>query len=426
MLANTRRFGAYPIFLTLSFVYGLATTTIFTVNLLYQFEIARLSPLQLVLVGTVLESSCFLCQVPTGALADLYSRRLSIIIGVVLTGLAFVLEGSFPVFWLIAGSMIFYGVGATFISGAQEAWVADELGEERLDKALLRASQMGQVGNILGALLSVALASLRLNLPVVCGGALLILLGIFLSVFMPEQGFRARPGGERQSWRELSRTFREGLRAAWSNPLLLLILGVGLFYGLASEGYDRLGLPHLQNDFSIPGFGPFAPVVWFGFFSVLGNLLSIGVTELVRRHLKLEHQRVTVRALLLLNGLSMAGLLAFAWAGNFFLAAFANWWVSISRSLKEPIYYAWLARNSPARARATVISFAGQMDALGQIIGGPPVGSIGTIFSLRVALTSVSLILAPILLLYLIALRLIRRSPAARVATEEAATPASL
>jgi len=76
MLANTRRFNAYSVYLTFSFAYGLASMTIFTTNLFYQLEVAKLNPLQLVLVGTVLEVSCFICQVPTGVLADLYSLSL--------------------------------------------------------------------------------------------------------------------------------------------------------------------------------------------------------------------------------------------------------------------------------------------------------------------------------------------------------------
>src|SRR5260370_38000512 len=145
MLANTRRLSAYSVYLTLSFAYGLAVTTIFTVNLLYQFEVAHLNPLQMVLVGTVLEAVCFLCQVPTGVLADLYSRRLSIIVGIVLIGICFVIEGLLPHFWAIAAAMVFYGVGATFMSGAEEAWVADELGEERARRAFLRGAQISQV-----------------------------------------------------------------------------------------------------------------------------------------------------------------------------------------------------------------------------------------------------------------------------------------
>lgn len=425
MLTNARRFHAYPVYLILEGLYGLATATIFTVNLLYQFEIAKLNPLQLVLVGTVLEATCFLCQVPTGVLADLYSRRLAVIVGIVLIGLGFVLEGSLPNFWAIAGAMVFYGVGATFVSGAEESWLADELGEEEAGRAFLRGSQVGQLGSILGAFLSVALAALRLNLPVLIGGALIVLLGLFLSLVMPERGFRPAPRGERQSWRGFASIFRDGLRAAWTSPLLLLMLGISLFYGLSSEGFDRLSIPHLQADFAIPALGPFAPLVWFGVLAVVGNLLVIGATELTRRLFRLDRQAVAIRVLLGLNVLGMVGLLVFAFANNFFLALVAYWCVGIFRGVKAPIFTAWLMRNSQASMRATVISLDGQMDAIGQIAGGPPVGYLGTLFSLRIAVAVVSAILAPVLLLYLAALRRVKDTTHPQAMEEEATTPVS-
>jgi hypothetical protein len=46
-----------------------------------------LNPLQLVLVGTVLEATAFLAEIPTGVLADVYSRRWSVIVGGPLVGL---------------------------------------------------------------------------------------------------------------------------------------------------------------------------------------------------------------------------------------------------------------------------------------------------------------------------------------------------
>jgi DHA3 family tetracycline resistance protein-like MFS transporter len=426
MLANSRRFSAYAVYLILSFAYGLATAIIFTVNLLYQLETAKLNPLQMVLVGTVLEASCFLCQVPTGVLADLYSRRLSIIVGVVLIGLGFLLEGSLPTFWAIAGSMVFYGVGATFVSGAEEAWVADELGEERAGHAFLRGSQLGQMGSILGAFISVALASVRLNLPVLIGGGLIVLLGLFLALVMPEHGFKPTPKTERTSWQSFTGTFRAGFRAAWTSPMLMIILGVTLFYGLASEGFDRLSIPHLQTDFVIPPLGPFAPIVWFGLISVLGSLLVIGATELARRRFDLNNSRTAVRVLIGLNSIGMFSLLIFAFAGNFFLAVVAFWCVGIFRSVKTPIFTAWLTRNSEARVRATLFSLDGQMDAIGQIAGGPPVGYLGTIFSLRIALAAVSAILAPVLLLYVAALRRLKNDAIGQpIAEEEIATPIS-
>lgn len=420
MLAHTRRFSAYAVYLTLSFLYGLGFTTVVTYNLLYQFEIAHLNPLQLTLVGTTLEVVCLLCQVPTGVLADVYSRRLAVIIGVILVGGAFVLEGLLPNFLAIALAQGIFGVGATFMSGAEEAWLADEIGEEKVGLAFIRGAQISQVGNILGALLSVVLANIRLNVPVVVGGTLIVLLGILAIFIMPEHGFRPTPKEERQSWRGLARTFQTGLRSAWTSPLLLLMLGVTLFYGLSSEGFDRLKLPHLQADFAIPTLGPFPPLAWFGLIVIVGNVLAIGGNELVSRFLNVNKQRAIVYTLMMLNVLGMLGLFVFAVSGNFLLAVVAMWGVGIFRNVTNPLFTAWLTRNSPARIRATLISLNGQMDALGQIAGGPPIGYLGTLISLRVALAAVSVILAPVLLLYAVALRQMR-NPSTIQGSERAA-----
>src|SRR5579871_2385522 len=124
MLVQKRWFSAYAVYLILSGAYSLFFATIVTINLVYQIEVAKLNPLQLVLVGTMLEATAFVCQVPTGILADVFSRRLSTILGVFLTGGTFILEGSIPRFETILLSQIFWGIGATFISGAEEAWIA--------------------------------------------------------------------------------------------------------------------------------------------------------------------------------------------------------------------------------------------------------------------------------------------------------------
>ena len=68
----------------------LLTFTIYSV-----FAITRLGldPLQLVLLGSVLELTYLLAKVPTGVVADLVSRRFSVIIGIV-GGVGFLCSGS--------------------------------------------------------------------------------------------------------------------------------------------------------------------------------------------------------------------------------------------------------------------------------------------------------------------------------------------
>ena len=55
----------------------------FTVSAVYFVQEVGLNPLELVLLGTVMEATIFLFEIPTGVIADTYSRRLSLIIGCV-------------------------------------------------------------------------------------------------------------------------------------------------------------------------------------------------------------------------------------------------------------------------------------------------------------------------------------------------------
>ncbi|HJT59526.1 MAG TPA: MFS transporter, partial [Ktedonobacteraceae bacterium] len=365
----------------------------------------KLNPLQLVLVGTALEGVSFICQVPTGILADVFSRRLSVILGLFLLGTAFIIEGSFPNFAAIMAAQALFGIGATFMDGAEQAWITDEVGEERVGHVFIRSTQVGLIGGLLGAALSVALGSIRLNLPVVFGGAMNVALAVFLLLFMPEHGFKQVPRGEHHSWREMVGTFRNGMRVVRRSTILIIILAIGLFYGLSSEGFDRLSSAHFLADFTFPALGQLKPVVWFGILSIGGTLLTLAASEIVRRRVSTSNQRILVRALFVINVLLVGSLLVFGLAGNFFLAVFAYWSVGVFRRVSQPIFTTWLTINVDARVRATVISMWGQVDALGQIAGGPPVGYIGTVVSLRAALVVVGVILSPVLVLYALAAR---------------------
>src|SRR5262249_46862062 len=162
----------------------------FTVNMIYFVTDLKLDPLQLVLVGTALEASAFLFEIPTGVVADVYSRRLSVIIGIFIIGVAFVIMGAVPSYAAVLITQVMWGIGYTLTSGATQAWIADELGEVRVGNAYMRGSQAGYVGAIIGTVLSVVLAALtQINVPIILGGVLIVLLGVFLVLFMPETGF---------------------------------------------------------------------------------------------------------------------------------------------------------------------------------------------------------------------------------------------
>lgn len=77
-------------------VWGFVGALSWTTAAVYLIRDVGMSPLQLVLAGTALEVAYFLCEVPTGVLADLYSRRLSLIVSAVVSGIGMVLVGLAP------------------------------------------------------------------------------------------------------------------------------------------------------------------------------------------------------------------------------------------------------------------------------------------------------------------------------------------
>ncbi len=345
MLLHKSKLSAYTVYLIFSGVTSLSGSLISTVNMVYQVETARLNPLQLVLVGTVLEFVAFVCQVPTGVLADIYSRRLAVILGTLLFGMAFVLEGSFPRFDVILVSQILFGIGATLSDGAEQAWITDEVGEMRIGHVFLRSTQVGLLAGLLGAIISVGLASIRINIPIVIGGALSIGVAGFLLLFMPENNFHPISKAERRTWRDMGNTFRSGLHVVRGRPILITILLIALFYGLYSEGFDRLWTAHFLTNFTFPTLGQLKPVVWFGIISVVGTLLTLGATEVVRRWVNIAQQRILIRALFVINFLGIVCLLVFALAGNFFLAVAAVLLFKVFRTVNDPVYTTWLTQN---------------------------------------------------------------------------------
>lgn len=397
--------SAYRVYLGLSAAQYLLFSMLSTVSGVYAVKAAQLNPLQLVLVGTTLEAIAFVLQVPTGVIADVYGRRLSVLLGLFLTGIGFLIWGAFARFETILLAQLFYGAGFTCISGAEEAWIAGEIGDASAGHAFLRGTQAAQLGGIAGIVLSVTLASVRLSLPLLVAGVLFLVLGAAMVVLMPEHGFRPPPKGERTSWQQWSGTLRSGVHAVRGRPVLITILAITAILGASSEGFDRLKEAHVLLNVGLPALGSFDPVVWFGVIAGGGMLISVVVAEVLRRRLDTTSHRAVARTLLAVSALLSLTVIVFGLSGNFALAL-ATWWaVTLLRRLNTPLVTAWLNQHIEPGLRATLFSLNNQADALGQIGGGPLLGAAAAGVSIPAGIVLAGLFILPALPLYARSLR---------------------
>jgi MFS transporter, DHA3 family, tetracycline resistance protein len=379
---------------------GIANATI----MVYWVIAGRLNPLQLVLLGTVLELSYLLFQLPTGALADLVSRRLCVVGGLFVIGLAEIMQGLSPSFGNLLGAQLVLGLGAALNNGAQEAWIADELGYEQMAGVYLRATQLGLAGTLVGSLLSGVIALAGLNRPLLSGGTLMCLLAVAAALTMPENKFhRPRPaeaaaearGILRQAATMLTDQARSARRAIVAVPGLLLLFGMTLFVGLWSESFDRLWGAFLLRDIRFPRLGGLHPAMWFSLIACAVAVLALGSTELAKRRTQRLGPDSVVGAMLAVTVGIAAAAIVLATSHSFVVAVAAYLAVEVLRPVFDPLLSGWMVGRVEPSVRATALSARDMFDSAGQIAGGPSIGAIGTLASIRVALVVGAAALAP-------------------------------
>lgn len=395
-----KKLSAYRVYLIYAGLSAFLFDLVFTVNEIYRIEVVHFNAMQLVLVGTAVELSGFIFEVPTGILADLKSRKLSVIIGVTLIGLGFLIEGLVPNFIIILLCQIVWGVGETFTSGADEAWIADEMGGVGLDRLFLKGAQIGQLGSLLAIVISTLIGTMMINLPIIIGGLLFIVLGVFLQIFMPETAFHPAPIEDRNSFKQMIHTFSEGLQSIKKKHFLMIMVGIAFFYGLYSEGLDRLWIAHILQDISMPQI-TVKPIIWVGMINGIAMITSIVAVEYIKRKLEVTGKLQKVWLLIAINFIMVMSIVAFGLSKNFTMAFSSYLTFYILRTTNGPIYRAWLNENIESKVRATVLSTYGQIDALGQILSGPIIGFIALKTNMAVAVIASGLILSPVIILYL-------------------------
>lgn len=375
---------------------------------LFMIQDAHLDALQLVLVGTTLELSAFVFEVPTGVLADTVSRRLSIIIGTALIGVGLIVWGAWALFFPILVGQVLWGIGVTFISGATEAWIADETGNVDTSRIYVRGAQLGWLAGGLGIVASVPLAAAwGLHAPILAGGVGYLLMAVALVFVMPERHWSPAPRAGRSVFRSMGDTLRRAAATIRVVPALLTILAISFVAGAGSEAFDRLRELHILSNFTLPAVPNLPVIAWFALINLVSLVASIGAVEVARRRIDTETHLGAARLMLALHVVLIAMVLAFGLAVSFEMAALSYLVTRIVRRVAMPIGAAWINLGLTSDVRATVHSMNSQADALGQIAGGPLLGWLAVAAaSTRPAMVAVAIILAPSLYLYLRTIRL--------------------
>jgi len=157
------------------------------------------------------------------------------------------------------------------------------------------------------------------------------------------------------------------------------VVGVGLFYGIYSEGFDRLWVKHLLDTFELPVIFGGNQVAFFAFLRIVGTFLTIFAVRFVEKRVDTGSPIAIGRAMLIVTGLISVSLIGFALSPLLLLSLGLYLSIDVLRDIAGPLQTAWINKKLDSNVRATVHSMFGQVDAIGQVLGGPIVAVIAAV-----------------------------------------------
>ena len=359
------------------------------VTSLYLVIDADLSAFQLVFLGTAMELTVLVSEIPTGVMADTISRKWSIVISHLLMGAGMLTTGLVTAFPALVLAQMLWGFGWTFSSGADVAWVTDELDDPlRIDKVLTARARWQQFGAAAGMVGFGLLAwGTSLATAIVCAGVLMVLLGGYVVVRFTEHEFE--PVREHR-WQESKSIFRRGLSLARNDREIMLVFTATILINSGAEAFDRL-YPKRLVDLGFPEDPD--PIVWF---TVLGvATLAVGALALRIVEARIDGVGVARRVYAATCFIGAIGLIMLAHAPNDVAGMVGVLLVGgVAWTVIRAVSQIWVNRRATSGVRATVQSFLGQVESMGEIMGGLVMGVLAQATSITVALTCSSAMVA--------------------------------
>lgn len=348
------------LFLALTFVRHLGFT--FTSATYVTFLLSHdLSLFEVNLVNFFFFTTMLLTEIPTGAIADVYGRRISYLLACLLMGLGMVIYGFSTSLWWFIVAEIIVGIGATFETGAFRAWCVDQVNHHgstpSTTKLFKAAEQVKQVSMILGGLVGAVVAEANLAFPwFLAAIAIFAAGGIALAWMREDYRVRNAPDEKVGVWR----TIISSARFARESKAFRFLALMSVAQLVAVQAPNMFWQPFFKE--AIPrqsGLG----ILYVGIALTL--MLGAQIAEPLLTRLKHNEQR----AILLMQAVIGAGLIGSAVAINPLFAIPSFLVHEIARGAFNPLKDAYLHDSIPSRERATLDSFLSIAHHIGAMVG---------------------------------------------------------
>jgi len=333
------------------------------------------------LVNVVFFATLFLFEIPTGVVADVWGRKISTVIAYGVTALSMGLYFFANSFLTCAIAEAVGAIGFTFLTGAFDAWVVDELKYHNYQGQVRwifgRAQQIGKLASIAGSFIGAFMGSFNLALPWLGASVVLVVGGIYASVCMNEKSFQRRPYSFTSGWREMGTTFKTGIAyTRASKPMRFLII-MGIVQSFSVMAPNMQWTPWFKQ---LLGSTINLGFVWWGI--ALAIVLGAEFARAIAKGDSKQNEKLW----LILSQIAIGVcIISTPLLQNVPLALVAFLMHESGRGLYKPLKDAYLNANIPSEQRATLLSFDAMAFHIGGVIGLATSGAIANAFGIPMA-----------------------------------------
>ena len=319
-------------------------------------------------------------EIPTGAYADYFGRKKSIVLSSFLMAIGlFVYFFSKNMTMFVIAELI-AALALTFTSGALDAWLVDSLQRQKftgkVDFVFSKANIISKSVGIIGGLAGAYLGNINLAIPFGVGAVLLLFTGFASMILIEDDSPIKKKFNIVEGLKNMADISKNSINYGLKHPVVLWLIVASVLSFFSFMPLNMFWSPRLNelagDKVWLMGW------VWAGFsvFMLLGSYLVTYLTKKDKHHSWILVATTIIMALPVIVG---------SYSQFFVLVLSAHLIHEVGRGMYSPIKQAYLNKHIPNAQRATILSFDSMMAKLGGAIGLVFFGWIGKHSSIQLA-----------------------------------------
>lgn len=315
----------------------------------------------IMVINAVYHITMFICEIPTGAFADVFGRKKSFVLSCFIVGVGMIIYAISSNIWGFILAEMVAAIGTTFKTGAFKSWVVDSLHHNGykgdITKVFARENIYHKISSGIGAIVGTKLAILGMSMPWLVSGICLISLGIVANLILEENYFKHKKFSWGLGWKTILETMKTSIQYSHKSRAVRFVLCATFILIMTVQTLNMYWQPRFES------LGIAKDNLGFVYTMIM---IMTGIGAYTARQSQIGNEKKAIAISLLGTGIfvSITALNnALVWSLVFFMLH------EVGRGFIAPLLDGYIHKEIPSKERATIVSLVEMAPHIGGFTG---------------------------------------------------------